>query len=288
MTALSKLLGAFRRSGGRSPSAPPGDDTAVASLGRAYDRTRRADPRILASLSDHLDLDPPGRILDLGCGTGNYAVGLAESGFRVTGLDSSLGMLAAAAGKTPSLPFCRGDARDLPFRDGSFDGAVCVSALHQFDDLEAVLRETGRVLASGRLVVFTALRQQLRGYWLNRYFPTAMERAIEQIPDQNAIEAAFAAAGFDLEAIEPWEVPEKPVDLFLYAGKHVPGLYLDRRVRSGISTFSALAAPEETFKGVKRLTVDIGSGRIKQIIAEHEHDLGDYSFLIAAKRGGGV
>jgi len=44
----------------------------------------------------------PRRILDLGCGTGNHTLPLAERGHRVTGVDRSPGMLAQARAKTAS------------------------------------------------------------------------------------------------------------------------------------------------------------------------------------------
>lgn len=283
--AWSKLLGALGGGGTRTEHPLPDRDSVDPehAIGHDYDRTRRPDPDLFQRLTTHLSLQAPARVLDLACGTGNYAALLARAGFQVTGVDRSYGMLAPAARKAPAVSYCRNDARDLAFKAGSFDGAVCISALHRFDDLEPVLRETHRVMASGRLVIFTALRQQMRGYWLNRYFPATLERAIAQMPDQNAIEAALNASGFTIEAIEPWEVPERPVDLFLYGGKHQPGLYLDRRVRAGISAFAELADPKETIKGMKKLAADIASGQIDRVMAEFHHDQGDYSFLVAAK-----
>lgn len=270
-----KLFKALARGG--SAESPP-------SPGQVYDLTRRGDPALCRRLQAHLALETPTRVLDLACGTGNYAALLTDAGFQVTGSDRSEAMLAAAAAKSPGCVYCRCEAAAQPFAPASFDGAVCVSALHLFEDLPGVLGEAHRVLAAGRrLVVFTALRQQMRGYWLNHYFPDTLEQAIARTPDQNRIEALFAASGFALEAVEPWEVPERPVDLFLYAGKHLPGIYLDRRVRGGISAFAQLAAPREIIQGVRKLTSDIASGEINRVKNEFEHDLGDYSFLAATK-----
>jgi hypothetical protein len=44
-------------------------------------------------------------------------------------------------------------------------------------------------------------------------------------------------------------VPKDPIDLFLYAGKHKPSIYLDARVRGGIATFAALAEATEVETG---------------------------------------
>jgi 2-polyprenyl-3-methyl-5-hydroxy-6-metoxy-1,4-benzoquinol methylase len=47
---------------------------------------------ILASRQAH----PGERVLDAGCGTGNYALALARAGFAVVGIDYAAGMLASA------------------------------------------------------------------------------------------------------------------------------------------------------------------------------------------------
>ena len=44
---------------------------------------------------------------------------------------------------------------------------------------------------------------------------------------------------------EPYELSDALQDLFLYSGKHRPALYLDPRIRAGISTFAALAEPDK-------------------------------------------
>ncbi|MDF1522867.1 MAG: class I SAM-dependent methyltransferase [Trueperaceae bacterium] len=74
-----------------------------------------------------------GRVLDVGCGTGNATVPLVERGFEVVGLDASADMLAAARTKLPDVPFVLGDVRDAPL-PGTFSLAVSV-----FDALNNLL-----------------------------------------------------------------------------------------------------------------------------------------------------
>ena len=62
-----------------------------------------------------------GALLDLGCGTGQYAAALAELGWTVTGVDVSEDMLRRAREK--GVNAVRADATDLPFEDASFDAA---------------------------------------------------------------------------------------------------------------------------------------------------------------------
>jgi SAM-dependent methyltransferase len=48
-------------------------------------------------LIEEFSLPAGSHILDVGCGTGRHAIGLAKNGYRVTGVDISSGMLAEAA-----------------------------------------------------------------------------------------------------------------------------------------------------------------------------------------------
>lgn len=253
-------------------------------IGIGYDETRRADPRIAADLARHLAATPAGRYLDVGCGTGNYTVDLGRQGLTLVGLDQSATMLRAAGAKWDRVRWCLGDAGALPFAPASFDGALCTLAIHHFPDLRAAFGEIGRVLvAGGRFVVFTAFAEQMTAYWLNEYFPVALERSIEQMPTADAIRGALRAADMRLVGIEPWEIPPDPVDLFLYSGKHRPALYLDPAVRRGISTFALLANPDEVSRGLERLAHDIDCGRIDQVRARYTSHVGDYAFVIAER-----
>src|ERR1700745_99788 len=63
--------------------------------------------------------DPPGTLLDVGCGTGAYAAGLAARGWNVTGVDASEDMLRRARSK--GMDAVLADAAALPFEDASFD-----------------------------------------------------------------------------------------------------------------------------------------------------------------------
>src|SRR5918992_1392637 len=106
-----------------------------------------------------------GRYLDLGCSAGLYTRGLArelDSGAAV-GIDISPSMLreahrrARASGTNPF--FVRANAKNLPFFDATFEGAVCGGTLNEFGDPARVLRETSRVLRpGGRLAIMGILR----------------------------------------------------------------------------------------------------------------------------------
>src|SRR6266478_8571597 len=76
------------------------------------------------------------RVLDLCCGTGNFAARLASRGFQVVGLDNSPAMLERARRRAPQATFLQSDARSLALRD-RFDAAFCTfNALAHFGTTE--------------------------------------------------------------------------------------------------------------------------------------------------------
>ena len=100
-----------------------------------------------------LNVSPGDRVLDVGCGPGNYTRHLADASASglVVGIDASSPMLAAGVRQSggSNLAFVRADACALPFADGEFDVVSCVGTLHMTTDPTAALAEMVRVLAPG-------------------------------------------------------------------------------------------------------------------------------------------
>lgn len=91
--------------------------------------------------------EKPGRLLDLGCGTGRHAVHFARKGFDVTGVDLSQHMLAIMRSKAADagvhLTLVHSNFSNMPaVPDGSFDYAICM-----FSTLGMIRRERNRVNA---------------------------------------------------------------------------------------------------------------------------------------------
>jgi len=249
-------------------------------IGATYDATRRADPDLLLHLLRHLDRPKGSLILDIGCGTGNYSLAMNQAEYRVVGLDRSRLMLDKARQKSPLVVLVGGDAAALPFPGRSFDGAICTLAIHHFEDLEASFAEARRTLNRGRLVIFTSFPEQMSHYWLAEYFPRMIGASAEQMPDWPTIETALRRAGFRTWRQMPYWMAEQPEDHFLYCGKHSPALYLDARMRANMSSFAALAEPEELAVGLDQLRRDIETGRWIEVKHRYGDEAGDYAFIV--------
>jgi ubiquinone/menaquinone biosynthesis C-methylase UbiE len=263
------------------------NDPTYATIGHGYDLTRRADPYLVDRLQALLEPRARGRYLDVACGTGNYTVALAARFGHWMGIDHAPTMIREASRKPSSVAWHVADVDELPFASHGFDGATLALALHHFAAPRRAFREIARVLGrDAPLVLFTATAEQMRGYWLNHYFPAAMARAIAQMPTLADTREYIRQGGFHIDLLEPYHVTPDLQDLFLYSGKHRPEIYLDERVRRGSSMFASLAAADEIADGCARLADDIACGRFAAIQARygestHGDYLGDYLFVRA-------
>ncbi len=127
-----------------------------------------------------LGLRPGAQVLDLCCGAGRHALGLAALGHRVTGLDWSAELLARAGEEAArqglELALMRGDMRRLKFR-ARFDAIVNLfTSFGYFETDEedaAVLSGVRRALKPGGKFLIDVLNKE----WLMRHFtPTFWQR----------------------------------------------------------------------------------------------------------------
>ena len=203
-----------RRWGGR-----PGTDQDLRRLARVLARRTEASQQFFATSADRWDrlreemfgsdfslrallglLPASWTMGDLGCGTGATVAMLSPHVKRVTGVDASEEMLAAARARTVGFPHVDlrlGTLEALPIDSGSLDAATMMLVLHHLPSPALALAEAARVLApGGRLLIVDMAphereeyRHQMGHIWLG-FSEEHMQKLLQQ-------------AGFGTIRIEP-------------------------------------------------------------------------------------
>jgi ubiquinone/menaquinone biosynthesis C-methylase UbiE len=115
---------------------------------------------------------PGEHVLDVGCGSGTFCRMLAplvQPGGQITGIDPSqtaislaISLASAQGANRPHFERAAGEA--LPFADGSFDAASCISVLAFCEHPDRVLAEMRRVLRPGGRLLVASSDEDLRVY----------------------------------------------------------------------------------------------------------------------------
>ena len=254
-------------------------------IGTNYNSTRKADPYLTEQLHHHLQPTTKGTYLDIGCGTGNYTLELHKKGINLIGIDPSELMLKKARQRNEQIEWRIGTAEDTGLQENAVDGVIATLTIHHWTDLKKGFTELRKVAKpDSRIVIFTSTPQQMRGYWLNHYFPQLLLDSIAQMPSFEHVQKALDGSGIELLETHKYFIRPDLKDQFLYCGKHDPTRYFDEQVRQGISSFSSLANRLEVEEGLLHLQKDIQNGNIESVIKQYENNLGDYLYIIGQCR----
>lgn len=169
----------------------------------------------------------PADVLDVGTGTGQVAVPVAELGYRVTGIDLAEGMLdlarAKAAGMSNPPVFRLGDAVAPPFPPASFDAITCRyllwtlrEPLQALTNWRRLLRPGGRLVAVDSTWYAGGIRGQEREKYQDHeeFLRLYDERVVAALPlaevtSIDAMAALIREAGFGAVEVTPLEEIER-------------------------------------------------------------------------------
>lgn len=178
---------------------------------------------------------PPGRILDVGGGSGIYSAWLASRGYEVHLIDPVPRHIARAQKESPRIASAQvGEARALPQSDSTFDALLLLGPLYHLTDAAdraMALVEARRVLRPGGLLFAAAINRfgslldgLTRGFIDDPRFAAILERDLQNGQHRNPtdqaeyfttaffhrpeeLESEIAQAGFSLQQLAPVEGP---------------------------------------------------------------------------------
>jgi SAM-dependent methyltransferase len=123
--------------------------------------SRRSGPQPQAVAFAELTALGPRRVLEVGCGRGEFAEQLVGAGIAVIATDQSEHMVALTRARGVDARVA--DVQELPFGDGEFDAAAANFMLYHVPDLDRGLAELARV--AGTLVAATNGIHHLQEMW---------------------------------------------------------------------------------------------------------------------------
>ncbi len=216
-----------------------------------YARHRQIHPGVFREIVEKGPVDRDSRVLDVGCGTGNYLVALErETGCRGWGIDPSEEMLARARPRSQSIEFKVGRAEALGFPDACFDLVISTDVIHHVKDRQAYFTEARRVLRPGGRVCTVTDSEWviLHRKPLTYYFPETVEKELQRYPSMAALKDMMRQAGFREVEENLEEFPYELTDIQGYRDKVFSSLHL---------------IPEEAFRrGIERMEEDLRAGPI--------------------------
>ena len=223
-------------------------------LAREYALHRRIHPGVLRSLMESGQLQFRSRVLEVGCGTGNYINAIQDAlGCTCLGIDPSGEMLARAQAGNPRVAFEPGRAESIPFDVNTFDLVFSVDVIHHVEDRPAFFQEAFRVLQSGGLVCTVTDSEEIirKREPLSNYFPETVALELKRYPRIQDLREIMSAAGFTGITEQIVEMQASTSDIQAYRDKAFSSLHL---------------IPQQDFeRGIQRLEMDLANGPIRII-----------------------
>jgi SAM-dependent methyltransferase len=221
------------------------------ALATEYALHRQVQPKVLEDLILTGNLDPTSRVLDVGCGTGNYAVALNQAvGCSTWGIEPAAQMLAKASARSQSIQFKLGSAEVLDYADEIFDLVFSVDVIHHVNDRAKYFCESYRVLKQGGKVCTVTDSEEIIRHRqpLSDYFPETVDLELQRYPYIFDLREMMARAGFhSLEEIKV-EFAYPLTDIQIYRDKAFSCLHL---------------IPAQAFeRGIQRMEEDLQGGSI--------------------------
>jgi ubiquinone/menaquinone biosynthesis C-methylase UbiE len=239
----------------KSKTPPPGEGlplvTDYAGLAQEYARHRWVHPEVLRGLLEESRIAASSRVLEVGCGTGNYIVALESAvSCQCWGIDPSEEMLAEAGERPGRVHFQVGRAEQLEFSTGFFDLVFSVDVIHHLEDIALYFQDACLVLRpGGRICTVTDSESIIRHREpLSVYFPESVDVDLARYPRLSELRDLMRDAGFTELSEHTVEFPYEARDAQAYRDRAFSSLHL--------------IGEQDWRRGLERMDRDLRSGPI--------------------------
>lgn len=186
------------------------------SLVSEYAQHRKANPAVLKQLIELGRIEPSSRVLEVGCGTGNYISAIQRlTGCSAYGCDPSREMLVQAEKRGQPVQFQEGRGESLPYPDTSFDLIFSIDVIHHIEQPSRYFLEANRALrAQGKICTVTEssyLIRRRRPFAI--YFPETVAVDLRRYPRISELKRNLGNAGFTGMRSEIVKMPFELVDI---------------------------------------------------------------------------
>lgn len=225
-------------------------------IAEKYDDVREAEIELISLFLQEVQLDKDSKILDFGCGTGNYAdkmQRLTES--RVFGVDPSEAMLEKAEQKNANITFKHGNHEQVPFPEAYFDFIYMTDVIHHVPDIAKLFTELQQVLKkSGKICIATESHEQIENRFIVDYFPAAAEADKQRYPTIEEIICSAHKSG--LQHLKTQMLGKEVVE--------VDAGFLELVQNKGYSMLQMIS--EEEYKaGLEKVKADVEKGEVTKV-----------------------
>ena len=155
------------------------------------------------------------KILDLGCGEGNFTNFIYnQTKKEVIGVDASKRCCELASKNYPNVKIIQGDCEDLTFKDNIFDIVFTNALLHHVRDIEKTIIESLRVIKKDGYAVYIEP---------NRFNPLQILHGLASKHERGTLKFSINRIKLFLsqnETLEEFWI--KPINTYLYVRKKFP------------------------------------------------------------------
>lgn len=218
------------------------------NLALDFEKTHNVNNKILNELISDFNPYKTIRVLDFGCGTGNYIKAIRKkTPFEIYGVEPCDDMILYAKERNPKTTIKKGNHLNIPYPETYFDFIYMTNVIHHVEDISHMYKEFNRVLKpNGIICICTENRMQLLSKFWIIYFPSIILVDLKRFPKISTLKRLANENGFLIKKIT------KITD-FRYT--KITDFLMNQVSRRSMSVLN-LISDDEYYRGLKKMLSD--------------------------------